>query len=417
MHRQSTVFILAFAALAVSGSAQTTMTNGNDGASNAAGFRAGSAASGNSILAQANGHAGVGEGTNPPTSADTLANSGGLPNSLALLGSISTVSSVGVSIWPGLVTLPDGNLLAIYMRGGGLAVNTSLSADHGATWQRPASLALPAGYNSLYASLTLLSNGKLFLAWSFENVSTHHGNPIYSVGTIGAGDAIRWGAPVSIPTGGQNYCWEPSPVVQLSSTKLLLPIWCYSNSTAEAPYTSGAVLSNDLGVTWSPFNVIGTPVSSTNGYDEGAAQAFPNGDVVMIMRHTSTDPYGAYARSVSHDGGMTWSPPVDVIRPKMIGRPSLLLLSSGQFILVGRVQLNGASTTGGAISMDEGASWTPISNIAVGGEVGDQYDALTLELDGSMGMVQAHGVNNSVVLSYSALTVNGVSLPRRINLH
>ena len=406
MHRQTAGFILALAAFAVSVAAQTTVTNGNNGASKAVGFRARSANWDDSILAQTNGHAGVGEPTIAPAPSATGANSGDHPNSLALLGNISTVSSIGVSIWPGLVTLPDGNLLAIYMRGGGLAVNTSLSTDHGATWQRPASLTLPARYNSLYTSLTLLSNGKLFLVWGLENVSTHHGNPSYSIGTIGAGDAIDWGAPVSIPTGGKNYCWVPSPVVQPSGTKLLLPLWCYSNSTAEAPYTSGVVISNDLGVTWSSFNVIGTPASATNGYDEGAAQAFPNGDIVVIMRHTSTDPYGAYARSISHDGGMTWSPPVDVIRPKMIGRPSLLLLSSGQLILVGRVQLNGASNTGGVISTDEGASWTPVSNIAVGGEIGDQYDALTLELDGTIGMVQAHGVGNSVVLSYSALTVN-----------
>jgi hypothetical protein len=166
----------------------------------------------------------------------------------------------------------------------------------------------PSGYSVSGVGLTVLSNQKLFLAFDQENSVTGLGNPAYMLGTIGVSDAIKWTDPVTVTTPSQwASCWAPSPVVQLSNGNILWPVWCQHSI---GYYSSTVLISTDGGATWPTQVIVGNGLKDGRNYDESALAVYPNGDVVMILRQTTIEPYGSWWRSKSIDGGSTWTAPV-----------------------------------------------------------------------------------------------------------
>jgi hypothetical protein len=155
------------------------------------------------------------------------------------------------------------------------------------------------------------------------------------------------------------------------------------------------MLSTDGGLTWPKQVIVG---NGDNGYDydESAAVVYPNGDIVMIIRHTDADGSGrgAWLRSKSTDNGNTWSAPLLVVNNTAVGRPTLALLPSGGLVLLGRDKIEGVQSTGFGTSWDEGLTFSHFTNLGVGGD--DQYDAMSLLPDGSIAVVTANGTPTSI---------------------
>ncbi len=286
--------------------------------------------------------------------------------------------------YPGLVTLPDGNLLAANPCLGSV-IMTELSRDKGATWEPSASINI----NGSVDALALLPNGTLLLTTSLLG-GVPIGVPVYMIGTIGANDVIAWSEPVPVNTPGWTAgCWAVSPVISLRDGTLLWPVWCFTDAT-EAAGSSTVLLSRDGGVTWPKQVTVGNAIADGRDYDESAAAAYPNGDVVMIIRQTSlgrTDRYGSFWRSKSSDGGNTWSAPTPVVINAVVGRPSLVLLPSGGLVLLSRSR----SGTGFGTSWDEGFTFSLFADLGVNrGPAYDLYAAMSLLQDGSIAVVAAH---------------------------
>ncbi len=291
--------------------------------------------------------------------------------------------------YPGLVKLPDGNLLSALACPGPL-ISVELSTDKGVTWAPNSAIPI----NGSEDSLTLLPNGTLFLSTSIQPQSGP-GEPTYLIGTIGPGDSITWSGPVSVSTPGWTKgCWAVSPLVHLTNGDLLWPVWCYSDATGALPGSSTVLLSSDGGKTWPKQVVVGNASTDGRDYDESAAVVYPNGDIVMIIRHTNpgtTDRYGSYWRSMSTDNGDTWSPPTLVIDSTVVGRPTLALLPSGGLVLMSRFEDGGGgSMTGFATSWDEGLTFSSFTNLGIGAPYSDNYDAMALLQDGSIAVVTVH---------------------------
>lgn len=301
-----------------------------------------------------------------------------------ILGPTQGIVVHGVNCeYPGLVTLPDGALLTAYTCPGSTIV-TQISRDQGATWT-------PAGVIHFAGSaeaLALLPGGRLILTTSLNA----GGVPTYMMGTIGAGDGITWGAPTAVPTAAWTKgCWAVSPVVALADGTLLWPVWCYSNTTGGLPGTSTVLLSNDGGTTWPTQVTVAGPSTAGRDYDESAAAVFSNGDIVMILRQTTEDPYGSWWRSKSTDGGKTWTAPIQVTWNREVGRPALALLPGGGLVLMGRYEPSGPASTSFATSWDEGVMFSSFTGLGIGGgSSGDNYDAMSLLSDESIGVVSVH---------------------------
>lgn len=296
---------------------------------------------------------------------------------------------------PGLVTLPDGNLLTSYECDGS-AILTQLSLDKGTTWSAPVSVYVPpAGYSVGLTNLTLLNSNEIWL--TFDNSSSVGLNQLtYMRGTIGNGDAVSWGAPLTVEYSNSSWpgsCWSGGPLVQLPDDTLLLPTYCNLGSSA---YLSSTVLrSSDGGVSWVQI-IVGNGEVDGRDYDESAIAILPSGDLVMLLRQTTSlnfDLYGSYWRSLSFDDGLTWSAPVQVVNVTEVGRPTLAVLPSGGLVLMGRAKLDGSDSTGFGTSWDEGATFTPFADLGVRGPgLGwDQYDAMSILPDGTVAVVTTHG--------------------------
>jgi hypothetical protein len=286
--------------------------------------------------------------------------------------------------YPGLVTLPDGNLLAANTCVGSL-IMTELSRDKGATWEPNTSIKV----NASVVAIALLPNGKLILTTSLLG-GVSIGVPIYMIGTIEANDVISWSAPVSVDTPGWSAgCWAVSPVVSLGNGGLLWPVWCFTDAT-QTVGSSTVLLSKDGGLTWPKQVTVGNAITDRRDYDESAAAVYPNGDIVMIIRQTSvgrTDRYGSFWRSKSTDGGNTWSAPTSVVINTAVGRPALVLLPSGGLVLLSRSRVG----TGFGASWDGGITFSLFTDLQVNdGPAYDLYDAMSLLPDGSIGVVTAN---------------------------
>lgn len=315
----------------------------------------------------------------------------------------STIAKNSNCLFPALVTLPDGNLLAAEECNGAIA--THLSTDKGITWKPNAPISFP-GYPASVFSLSMLPNGKLFLGTS---VSASVGIPAYVIGTISTGDWIQWSNLVLVQTPGYTAgCWGVSPLVRAANKDLLWPVWCYDNTTGKLPGTSTVLVSKDEGVTWPKQIIVGNPTLDHRDYDEGAAVVYPNGDIIMIIRHTPTlpeEPKGSWWRTKSVDCGLSWSSPVKVADLGIVGRPTLALLPSGGLVLLGRGKIAGVSTTAYSTSWDEGRTFSWFADLEKGSKTSqfDEYDAMSLLPDGTLGVVtshNAHGDGNFLAGTY-----------------
>jgi hypothetical protein len=310
------------------------------------------------------------------------------------IGSVqSTIAKNSDCLFPALVTLPDGHLIAAEECNG--AIMTQMSTDKGVTW-KPNAPVYFENYPASVFAISLLANGKLFLGTS---VTASVGIPAYVLGTIGTGDVIQWSKPVLIETPGYIAgCWGVSPLVRAANGDLLWPVWCYNNTTGKLPGTSTVLVSKDGGVTWPEQIIVGNPVVDGRDYDEGAAVAYPNGDIVMIIRHTPSlaeEPKGSWWRSKSVDSGLTWSSPVKVADLGIVGRPTLALLPSGGLVLLGRGKIGGVSTTAYATSRDEGITFGWFADLEKASNTWkfDEYDAMSLLPDGTIGVVTSHNTH------------------------
>jgi hypothetical protein len=154
-------------------------------------------------------------------------------------------------------------------------------------------------------------------------------------------------------------------------------------------------------VTWPTQLIVAGPATNGRDFDESAATVFPNGDVILILRQTTNQPYGSWWRSKSSDNGKTWSPPFQVTWNDVVGRPTLALMPNGGLVLLGRSRQSGPSSTSFATSWDEGILFSTFAALGIGGgDSGDQYDAASLLPDHSVAVVSVHsnpgGATNNI---------------------
>ena len=237
--------------------------------------------------------------------------------------------------WPGLVKLPSGELLALFAQGEALeAANVTTvvtrSRDAGRTWTLEGPLHHndeATRYNSDYLKPTLLQNGTLIaVGFCFHRTDPEQTitNPDPDVDGVRGGDNLvsfsddegrTWSQPRIIPRTHPELIELSGPAIQLRSRVLLgagslFPQFDGSNPSG----CIGALLrSEDDGETWD---------DRTNFFEDPAERYAPaeprlcemQDDRVVslnwMMDHVSGTNLANHI-TVSHDGGATWSEPID----------------------------------------------------------------------------------------------------------
>ena len=169
------------------------------------------------------------------------------------------------------------------------------------------------------------------------------------------------------------------------------------------------------------MTVIGTssndPIQPSIGFDETSLAVSPTtGTLIATLRGGSiaSDNLGSYYRAVLPSGG-SWSTPAVSLSQTYVGLPATFYTKSGQFVLFGRMLIGaGNAGTGAAISYDDGVSWGPPADIAIG-YGGSTYATGSLLSDGNVGITEAVDVGGVHAILFSALSTNLIYPPDRTN--
>lgn len=237
--------------------------------------------------------------------------------------------------FPGLVTLPSGELLALFILGEALEaadVTTVItrSRDGGRTWDLEGPLYEKTDadrYNSDYLKPTLLNDGRLMaLGYNFHRTDPDQTlvNPDPEIDGTRDGDNLvsfsqdgghTWSHPRIIPRTHPELIEQSGPAIQLRSGALLgagslFPRWDGSNPSG----CIGVLLrSEDNGETWDDDTRFFEDPTRRYAPAEPRLCEMQDDRVVSLnwmMDHLSGTNLTNHI-TVSHDGGASWSGPID----------------------------------------------------------------------------------------------------------
>lgn len=313
------------------------------------------------------------------------------------------------------IELKDGRLLFAYSRFTGdshsddavASIAARVSSDEGETWSEDRIIAVPADHeaiNIMSVSFMRMANGDIGLFYVFRY--GWHDTRLHLRRSSDEGQT--WGEPVCCVPGPGYYVTNNDRVVRLSGGRLIVPCALHrmrGESTTDWKSFDGRgivyfFLSDDDGLTWregKEFCVLPVP-RSASGLQEPGVLELANG---VLWSWSRTD-MGYQYEMFSHDGGETWSQPV----PSVFTAPCSPLSvkrepRSGHLLAVWNPIPNyqtrklerhswGRTPLVGAISKDEGKSWTQF------------FAAETEEDGGGYCYTTIHFTGDSVLLAYCA---------------
>ena len=257
--------------------------------------------------------------------------------------------------FPALALCADGSLLAIWRRASGHVVEVgadlvaSRSRDLGSTWSTPTVILADAMFDQRDPSLQRLRSGRLTLTY-FKSADT---TPAVQDSVFRYSDdhGATWSAEVSLPF--TTTLWRAvHGMTELANGNLLA--YASGINTGDTYTQSRSLLSTDGGVTWGSEATIA--VSASQNFNELCVDTLPDGNLMALVRSDNgsgggTNP-GIY-RSVSTNGGVSWSAPVKVIDG--YGRPEWLKLASGGLVVFYRRFGDRLALT--SASWDNGVTW------------------------------------------------------------
>ncbi|WP_210506436.1 exo-alpha-sialidase [Naasia sp. SYSU D00057] len=290
---------------------------------------------------------GRGEPVRPPRS-EILADAGAEGRSAAALTvdrMRAQVTDKGHAAFPGLALLPDGRLVAAWRQAEAHmppskgVIELAYSADGGGTWTEPRVVVDDPSWDVRDASLAVL-DGVLHLSFFKHNGVIPTGCYVVTSADGGA----TWSAPSRI--GNLARAATCAPLVRSRGTVYAV---YYGRENGSQAFDSAFVsASRDGGGTWSERTVI------ARGVDRDYQEPYlvDTGDaLVCLFRYGNAFAIG---RSVSLDGGRTWSEPAPVVA-RAGGKPAVAC-TDGTLIALYRRLPDGAAVA--RRSHDLGLTWS-----------------------------------------------------------
>jgi predicted neuraminidase len=260
-----------------------------------------------------------------------------------------------------------------------------LSRDGGHTWGEKYTLVInDGGCNVMEVNFLRLRDGRIALFYCQKNSESSDCRVMMRTSVD---EAKTWGAALQISPAGKYTGLTNGRSIRLKSGRILLEAWEKGDSYC--------YLSDDEGATWRESQ----RVKPGDGSWEPACIELKNGQVMMLMR---TGLGGQY-KSLSRDGGETWSQPVPT---PLVGTAAPVSISrlptTGHLLAIwnhnpGAAKRNPLTA---ALSKDEGETWLHFHNIEEAPGDAWAYPAVTW-------------VNDQALLTYFNYT-GGLSLQLKI---
>lgn len=268
------------------------------------------------------------------------------------------------------IELQDGRILFVYTHftgGAGDHATAHLagrySEDGGKTWDDEDTVIVPyeGGRNIMSVSLLRLQDGSIALLY-LKKVDTDECIPLFRRSTD---EAETWSEPVQCITDPLGYyVVNNDRLVQLESGRLLIPAARHVLKGTEdfLPGQALCAISDDNGATWRlSESLLSAPDHVRSGLQEPLVLELRDGRVLMLCRTSD----GAQYRSLSEDGGVTWSTPekTSLLSPtspatveRFPGGDDLLLVWNDHTD-VGEARAGKRTPLRAAISQDDGHTW------------------------------------------------------------
>ena len=274
------------------------------------------------------------------------------------------------------IQLNDGRVLFVYTHftgGAGDHATAHLagrfSADGGATWDREDTVIVPysGGRNIMSVSLLRLQDGSIALLY-LKKVEVDECIPMFLRSTD---EARSWSDPVACITDPLGYyVVNNDRLVQLKSGRLLIPTARHVLKGQEGffPGQATCAISDDNGATWRMSDsLLSVTPTVKSGLQEPLVLELLDGRVLMLCRTSD----GAQYRSLSADGGVTWSEPArtNLLSPtspatveRIPGGNDLLLVWNDHTVV--DASLRGKRTPlRAAISPNDGHTWHVVKTL------------------------------------------------------
>ncbi len=212
---------------------------------------------------------------------------------------------------PGLIALDDGTLLAYaeYRQGNdwsAIDIGMRRSADGGRTWSDLEILVPGLGRNTQNNPVMIADSDTVHFLYCTNYSRVFHRQSQDGGKTWSPDTELT----ESIDRQCGNFFWNcialgPGHGTKLSTGRLIIPIWLAYNRKdrfAHHPSHTSVLYSDDHGASWT----LG-PMLMGSDPKESALAELPNGHILMSLRNTA--PEGYRYKSISQDGGSTWSHP------------------------------------------------------------------------------------------------------------
>ena len=254
--------------------------------------------------------------------------------------------------FPGAVKLPSGDLLALFALGEAMdAANmttvASRSQDQGKTWHLEGPIHKKSSANCFASDClkpTVLSDGTL-IATGYRFHRSDPDEPLANPETDGlrSGDNLvsfsrdeghTWSTPQVIPRTRPELVEASGPCIELFSGTILVagqlfPLW---DGTHPSGYTGSLLRSDDKGKTWDDRTLFSADALGTFSPSEPRLCEMQDGRVVILFWTTDHSAGKNLPNhvTVSHDGGRSWSNPIDTGIP---AQASNLMYMGGDTLL------------------------------------------------------------------------------------
>lgn len=275
------------------------------------------------------------------------------------------------------IELKDGRVLFVYTHftgGAGDHATAHLagrfSSDGGETWDEEDTVIIPydGGRNIMSVSLLRLQDGSIALLY-LKKVEVDECIPMFLRSTD---EAKTWTEPVACITDPLGYyVVNNDRLVQLESGRLLIPAARHVLKGQVDTFDPGQALcaiSDDNGATWRlSESLLSAPASVRSGLQEPLVLELLDGRVLMLCRTSD----GAQYRSLSEDGGVTWSTPekTNLLSPtspatveRIPGKEDLLLVWNDHTD-VDDTRRGKRTPLRAAISKDDGHTWHVVKTL------------------------------------------------------
>lgn len=258
-----------------------------------------------------------------------------------------------------------------------------VTTDAWATWTGPTTFYTDPTWDARDPCATVLASGRVVVTFFQYDQTGPRALLNGNKALLSDDGGVTWTGPIDMHYGFTRWEAQSSPPVVLGDGTLMQAAYG-TDGVSNASYVK-VIRSTDEGETWGDLTtVVGADPLADVLYQEPNLVALGGQRVVCFIRTQILSRGDSFAyRTISEDGGRTWSTPVELF--SAVGSPRTIQLSSGLLLMVNRQ----GGKAHGQLSANEGVTWSAHQLVDNSSYASMYYAGLAERPDGVVSMLVA----------------------------